>query len=355
MSAVRRSRREFSNPQLNNYREHKSFTGPAQTVYIQNGRWLANQSGRFSNVVIPQCRRMDNRAENRQKRSSRSNDNYRSLHFRESVRNGYIPFTPVDNFRRKDGNRRHDKIRHLRMFNNWAKSYLMLKGISHYPNVQTIIGLDLGCSKGTDLKKWHHCRMDHLYLVENDPSAMQECRNRYIYLRNTWQNFYKASFIMTDMWSEGLSIPKVIDMVSCQMALHKAFESRSKAENLARNISNSLKYGGIFVASLTCSTKILDSLKDSSSESSFGNSVFQIKLQEPLPTSIPEFGLKFQFVVGQNLFEEYLVQKSVLEQVMAKYGLVLEEEETFLDIYFAARRSPDQILCMHKMGVIRES
>ncbi len=137
------------------------------------------------------------------------------------------------------------------------------------------------------------------------------------------------------------------------MVMHKAFESRSKAENMARNISNCLKCGGIFVASMTCASKILKALEKSSNKVSFGNSVFRVEVSKPIPKTVPDFGVKFDFTVGQNKFEEYLVQHSVLDQIMAKYGLVLEARETFFDLYFRARRIQNQIDYMRKMGVIR--
>ena len=271
-------------------------------------------------------------------------------------RNSQAPITLIENLRIRESKQEDEKISQLRTFNNWAKSYLMLKGIAKDSTKQTIIGLDLGCSKGSDLKKWHHCNVEHLYLVENDPTSIQECRSRYSHLQKTWQNFYSATFIKEDMWAEKLSIPKTVDMVSCQMSLHKAFESRTKAENLAKNISDSLKIGGTFVASLTCSSKIMEHLQNCPKNSTvFGNSVFQIKLLEPIPEKVPEFGYKFQFVVGKSSFEEHLVQEFVLEQVMAKYGLILKTRKTFFDMYLIARKNPDEIKSMFKMGIIRES
>ena len=289
------------------------------------------------------------------KRHRRSSSNERALSWRGNASNSRAPLTPLENFTNKDSRQSNDRIKHLRIFNNWAKGYIMLKGIVSENSKQPIVGLDLGCSKGSELKKWHHCNVKHLYLVENDPAAIQECRYRYLSLRKKWPNFYRATFIKENMWAEKLSIPTAVDMVSSQMSLHKAFESRSTAENLAKNISDSLKCGGTFVASLTCSSKIIEGLRNCSNLSSFGNSVFQIKLLKPLPEKVPEFGFKFQFEVGNHSFEEYLIQEFVLEQVMAKYGLVLIKRMTFLDLYLTARRNPEEMESMFKMGIIRGS
>ncbi|KAL7636207.1 UNVERIFIED_CONTAM: hypothetical protein RMT77_012964 [Armadillidium vulgare] len=242
----------------------------------------------------------------------------------------------------------------LRTFNNWAKSYLLLQGVSKFPG-NSLIGLDLGCCQGGDLKKWFHCRIEHLYLVENNTSAMSECKRRYSCLKKSWINFYDAFFIEEDFTVHTLRIPEVADVISSQMAIHRAFESREKAERMAWNISQTLKCGGSLVISLTNAAKIIESLRKTPGWKCFGNSVYQVKVPKPLPKNkdIPDFGFRFEFSVGPNTFEEYLVQLPVLKKVMAKYGLILEEKKSFLEMYFSARRFPEQVRCMQKMGVVR--
>lgn len=256
----------------------------------------------------------------------------------------------------KEDNEIHElkPIWHLRAFNNWAKSSLMLQGVVKFRD-NLLIGLDLGCGQGGDLKKWFHCGIKHLYLVESNFTAMMECRRRYIPLRRSWSNFYDATFLQKDFTSEILNIPKVVDVISSQMSIHKAFESKAKAERMAYNVAQSLKCGGSFVVSLTNANKIIDYLRNSPEGKLFGNSIYQVHLLKPLPKTkdIPEFGVRFEFNVGSNKFEEFLVQVPVLEKVMAKHGLILEEQKSFLEMYFSARRNPELVKCMQKMGVVR--
>ena len=125
----------------------------------------------------------------------------------------------------------------------------------------SLIGLDLGCRQGGDLKKWFHCRIEHLYLIENDSSAMFECRRRSNNLKYSWSNFYNASFIQDYFTIKELKISRVVDVISSQMSIHRAFESKEKAEKMARNVSQTLKNGGYLVVSLTNASKILESLR----------------------------------------------------------------------------------------------
>ncbi len=130
----------------------------------------------LNNVHEATLKVVRNNTEKKHKRRSRLAENEAETSWRFHTSNNFSISTYEKETRRKYVDKKYDRIWRLRTFNNWAKSYIMLKGVPNESlKPRSIIGLDLGCSRGRDLKKWHHCNIDHLYLVENDPSEMQEC------------------------------------------------------------------------------------------------------------------------------------------------------------------------------------
>lgn len=50
---------------------------------------------------------------------------------------------------------------------------------------------------------------------------------------------------------------RMVDFVSCQFAFHYCFESLSQAETMLRNISENLKKGGYFIATIPNAYEIM--------------------------------------------------------------------------------------------------
>ena len=79
--------------------------------------------------------------------------------------------------------RRGSTIYPLRTFNNWAKAILIQHAIPDSIEEKVSV-MDLGCCKGVDLKKWAHSKVKYVYLVEENEEELDECRRRYIEIRN---------------------------------------------------------------------------------------------------------------------------------------------------------------------------
>jgi mRNA (guanine-N7-)-methyltransferase len=88
----------------------------------------------------------------------------------------------------------------------------------------------------------------HLVLVDIADKSVEDARVRYAQLHLGLE----ATFLVGDCWKkDGLAaLPEdaLFDVVSCQFALHYAFESEEKAEGAVHNIARLLAPGGYFIA-----------------------------------------------------------------------------------------------------------
>jgi SAM-dependent methyltransferase len=139
------------------------------------------------------------------------------------------------------------------------------------------------------------------------------------------------------------------DMVVSNFAIHYFFENSETLDNVARNISNSLKSGGKFVATTLNGEKVFNALQYTNSISNNNNSsnnnnndnedlLWKITKkydQELFYQNEKGLGMRVEVYVesiGQSL-DEFLVHPSYFEQIMSNYGLKLVETLHFEDIF----------------------
>ena len=247
--------------------------------------------------------------------------------------------------------RRGSAIYPLRTFNNWAKVKIIQRAVPDTLK-ESIIVMDLGCCKGVDLKKWAHCKVSHVYLVDEDEQDMEECRRRYIEINNRWPKRFKASFINKDYAYEEIRLPELVDLVSCQFLVQRAFSSRDEAATFAKNVSLALKPGGHFIVSLANADKIKSLLYQSKDRMRCSNGVFSVELESPLPDNCPEYGIKMLFRVDDKFFPENLVQMMTLQRIMEQENMDLVWRRTFPELYEEARTDEEQKKLLVTMGVV---
>ncbi|XP_042889508.1 mRNA cap guanine-N7 methyltransferase-like isoform X1 [Penaeus japonicus] len=228
--------------------------------------------------------------------------------------------------------RAKSRIFYMRNFNNWIKSYLINycleqvreRQVDDYP----ISVLDLGCGKGGDLLKWQKGNIKHLICADIAAVSMEECKERYeINKRRARGPLFSAEFIVADCTKMRIknqfeNSNRMVDFVSCQFAFHYCFESLSQAETMLRNISENLKKGGYFIATIPNAYEIMLRLKNSEDGLSFGNEVYRIKFPEDRPATPPLFGDRYNFYL-QDVVDcpEFLIHPPTLERLAAKWGL----------------------------------
>lgn len=194
---------------------------------------------------------------------SHTNSSAKSSHDIVIIKNRKSQFDNVDRVvdhynlqkERNRDDRQKSQTYAMRCFNNWVKQvqieHSVDQAIESLGN-QTNKGLrvlDICCGKGGDQNKWKKKDLvHHIDFVDISVNSINECKKRYV--NNVpCQNAYTAKFYVADCLQSftdpGLTGP--YDIVSCQMAIHYAFESCTQAECFMENVSSRLKPGGIFI------------------------------------------------------------------------------------------------------------
>ena len=128
------------------------------------------------------------------------------------------------------------------------------------------------------------------------------------------------------------------DLVVSNFAIHYFFENEESLNNIAKNISNSLRSGGKFVATTLNGEKVFNSLRynDFVSSEALMWKITKKYNSEVFPENEKGLGMKIEIYVdsiGQAL-DEFLVHPKYFEKVMSNYGLKLiktiDFEETFI-------------------------
>ncbi|KAL5968200.1 mRNA cap guanine-N7 methyltransferase [Taenia solium] len=197
--------------------------------------------------------------------------------------------------------RRESRIYYMRNLSNWIKGTLIARYLDlvyKRKRGDLVNILDLCCGKGGDQKKWQVGRVDHVTFVDISAASVDICKGRYESLKSgsSHSRPFSADFIVHDCTTP-LDLRRIYSIVSCQFALHYAFESIDKARNMLRNSSQALEEGGYFLVTVPNAYEILKRLKQSKDGRSFGNSIYSINFDVPYTTQHPPplFGARYHF------------------------------------------------------------
>ncbi|VDM17753.1 unnamed protein product [Hydatigera taeniaeformis] len=215
--------------------------------------------------------------------------------------------------------RKESRIYHMRNLSNWIKGTLIARYLDlvyERKRGDRVDILDLCCGKGGDQKKWQVGRVDHVTFVDISNASVDICKERYESLKSgkSRNRLYSADFMVHDCTTP-LNLGRFYSIVSCQFALHYAFETIDKARNLLRNSSQALEEGGYFLVTLPNAYEILKRLKQSKDGRSFGNSVYSIIFDKSHTAHHPPslFGERYHFQLeGVVDCPEYLVYPPLL-------------------------------------------
>lgn len=238
--------------------------------------------------------------------------------------------------------RYNSPIFYLRNFNNWVKSVLIQEytdKIRDKDYGRRIRVLDICCGKGGDISKWQKARIDRVVFADIAEVSVQQCEKRFEELhKRCGGRLFAAEFIAADCTKDTLrdkyTDPSIsFDLVSCQFGFHYCFESLTQARRMLTNISECLKPGGHFFGTLPDANEIV-SRAQKSSDWSFGNRIFNIKLLFDPKNGYPIFGGKYDFnLEGVVNCPEFLVNFGVLEKLALNYGLELVYKARFSEFY----------------------
>lgn len=247
--------------------------------------------------------------------------------------------------------RSKSRIFYMRNSNNWIKSYLIAYCLEQIRDRQVdgypISVLDLGCGKGGDLFKWQKGNIHHLVCADIAETSMEQCKERYnTHKSRSRGRFFSAEFIVADCTKKRIkplleNPNRKVDLVSCQFAFHYCFESLPQAETMLRNVSENLKKGGYFVATIPSAYEIMSRMKASSSLS-VSNEVYTIEFPKDRSENPPLFGDRYNFFLeGVVDCPEFLVHPPTLQKLAKKWGLDLLWCRNFGTVYQDAMKDQD--------------
>ncbi|KAH8868573.1 mRNA cap guanine-N7 methyltransferase isoform 1 [Schistosoma japonicum] len=178
-----------------------------------------------------------------------------------------------------------------------------------------------------------------------------------IYLKNLSRNkrsVFTADFFVADCSEVILQqvFPRnaSYDLVSCQFALHYAFESINQARRILSNISSLLRENGVFIATIPNAYEIVrrsnealnihaqnSASQSHAEEIRFGNPVYSVtfpatsfsvrkqrnQTNDAIEVTFPLFGAKYNFFLdGVVDCPEFVVYPPLLDKLAADYKLV---------------------------------
>lgn len=218
------------------------------------------------------------------------------------------------------------KIKKLRDFNNWIKMSLINIFCPINANVFDICG-----GKGGDIRKYRFKKVNNYVLFDNANLSIKEAKVRVGKLEN---NIKAKNYIIetVNCFTEDITqkIPKDLqfDFVSCQFAIHYAFDNIKHIKRLFKNITTRLKEGGIFVGTTVDDKKLFEHLKKSDNLE-FGNELYNVRFEQK--NNFKTIGTKYYFTLTEAIpdIPEYLVRFKLFEKVANKYGLKLLYKKSF--------------------------
>jgi mRNA (guanine-N7-)-methyltransferase len=244
------------------------------------------------------------------------------------------------NERRDEGRRgRQDsRIIRLRSFNNWLKSVLI--------NLHTQPGyrvLDLCCGKGGDLNKWDKSQCSAYVACDTAEVSIQQLAERFNSMGSTT---FRPLLLVGDCFAVRLAdyLPHdaIFDIVSCQFAMHYAFESEARTRQMLLNVTERLRPGGFFVGTTPDSNVLVRKLRGVDGLA-IGNDVFRIELDDEfsdkrfasVATGGSPYGIRYRFTLDSNVDDcpEYLVHFPSLQELAREYELELVLVCNFHDFY----------------------
>lgn len=233
----------------------------------------------------------------------------------------------------------------LRNLNNWIKSVLLNAHLSTNCSV-----LDFACGKGGDLLKYRTAGIGHYVGIDIARGSVTDAVSRYNSDGGD-SRFppmpFTARFLSGDCFAVDLAshLPPALrfDVVSCQFALHYAFESEARARQAIRNAAARIQPGGHFVGTIPDASVLRAKLRAASPAAEFGNQHFRVVFDQPLvgdgaleaALADHPFGRRYRFTLEDAVEDvpEYLVPKPVLVALAEAEGLTLVRWTNFVDFF----------------------
>ncbi|OSX74444.1 hypothetical protein BU14_0289s0023 [Porphyra umbilicalis] len=268
------------------------------------------------------------------------------------------------NERRDEGRkgRQTSPILQLRNLNNWVKSVLI--------NLHTRPGarvLDLCSGKGGDLQKWARAPASSYVACDTAEVSVRQALGRY---NELGRRPFPAVFLVGDCFAVDVLAHLedghgTFDVVSCQFAVHYAFENEERVRRMLSNVAGALKPGGFFIGTTPDSSVLVRKLR-AIPGMSFANAVFKVVFDDTDPPHKNKafsrdkspYGIRYTFTLDTSVEDcpEYLVHFPSFEKLAVEYGLELLLLQNFHHFFkeYSASGSPYSDLLV-RMRVLDET
>lgn len=220
--------------------------------------------------------------------------------------------------------RKDSPIYQMRQFNNWLKSVQ----IYHHTRPGNSV-LDLCCGKGGDLFKWSQAKCTSYVACDTAALSVQELANRYNQMKSAP---FRPTLLVGDCFQHRISqyLPEhtTFDVVSCQFAIHYAFETENRVRTLLQNVTDRLKPGGFFIGTTVDANVLVRKIR-AIDQISIETPVYSVTFDEEYASKhfAPgnPYGIRYTFTLDQSVEDcpEFLVHFPSFEAVAAEFDLEL--------------------------------
>ena len=278
------------------------------------------------------------------------------------------------NIKRKD-----ISTKEMNDFHSYVKKSIITKNTNPGDNL-----LDISCGRAGDLNHWVDSKLNSVVGIDlnrenldgmngacnrmlNDFERIQESVNQLLFVwgdssfelmngsaaKDELNKYYldiiygniDQTTITNDKLKKFYNIGNVnngngFNVVSCQFSFHYFFENMDKLDSVLRNISDSLKVGGVFIGTTLDGNMVFNALKNKNSIMEHKNDKLLWKItkkydQENFDVDENSLGYKIDVYmdsIGKTNME-YLVNYEYLDSILERYNLKMKSTITFSDLF----------------------
>jgi mRNA (guanine-N7-)-methyltransferase len=209
--------------------------------------------------------------------------------------------------------------------------------------------LDLPCGSGNDVEKVQHLGLAQYVGIDLDynNALLAAAKERESVKKMGMKcKLYKGNMCNPLNQFDDVT-PGSFDVISCQFAMHYAFEDEHTAAGFMNNISMYLKPGGYFIATYPDGENILEHWRTSTI---FGNSHYNISFKERMPAESVHYGANYHFKLTTCVNDdEFLIRESVLKKLFASKNFETIQIERFES--FCRKEEEDSAIGMAYRGL----
>lgn len=245
----------------------------------------------------------------------------------------------------------------MRLFNNWLKSVLIY--LHSRPGFSV---LDLCCGKGGDLHKWGEAGATSYVACDTAHVSVTIAADRFNQLSTA--SFFPL-LLVGDCFAvrlqDFLPAERFFDIVSCQFAIHYAFESEQRVRRLLQNVTDRLKPGRFFIGTTVDANVLIRKIR-AINDLTISSDVYQVKFDEHFKskrfTKGSPYGIRYTFTLDQSVEDcpEYLVHFPSFVTLAEEYDLELVMYLNFHDFFteFSSEQYPAYRDLLFSMRVLND-